>query len=315
MNETREFLPAPKSVAEAMAIANTLARSGMVPDHFQRKPEAIFVAMMWSHTLGIPVVQGLQYIAVINGKPSMYGDGLLAVVRASGKLEDIKEELTEYEADGQKKLLATCTVYRRGMKSPVVSNFSQEDAEIAGVWTKKGPWTAYPKRMLKLRARSFALRDAFTDVLAGMASAEEQADIVDVEPVEKEAQKPAAKPKMPRKKAAPAAIENNPTPSASEVVPQQIVEEAETETEPKPAPVAQEEAPAPVEAMLAEPEIDPAEAADLAAAEDWMAAADQCASIAGLNDLYTQIPIAVLDAHPEITPHFTLCKNRLNGEA
>ena len=70
-------------------------------------------------------MQGLQYIAVINGKPSMYGDGLLAVVRASGKLEDIKEELSEYTVGGQKKLLATCTVYRRGMKTPVVSIFSQ----------------------------------------------------------------------------------------------------------------------------------------------------------------------------------------------
>lgn len=311
MNETKEFLPAPKSVAEAMAIATTLAKSGMVPKNFDGKPEAIFVAMMWSHTLGIPVVQGLQYIAVINGKPSMYGDGLLAVVRASGKLEDIKEELTEYEAGGKKKLLATCTVYRRGMKTPVISTFSQEDAEKAGVWTKQGPWTAYPKRMLKMRARSFALRDAFPDVLAGMSSAEEQADIVDVEPVEKVAPKTAAKPKMPRKKAAPAALENNPTPSADEFVPQQIVEEPE----PEPVPVAQEEAPAPVEAVQAVPEIDPAEAADLAAAEDWMAAADQCASIAVLGELYKQIPIDVLDAHPEITQHFTLCKNRLKGAA
>ncbi len=194
----RELLPAPANVAEAMKLATTLSNSGLVPKAFQRHPEDVFVCMLWSHTLGIPVVQGLQYIAVINGKPSMYGDGLLACVMASGKLESIDEEFLKTEEG----LTAKCTVRRVGIKSPVVSLFSEADAKRAGLLGKAGPWTLYPKRMLKMRARAFALRDLFPDVLAGMASAEEMGDVVVAEEVKPAATKPARK--FPKKKSEPA---------------------------------------------------------------------------------------------------------------
>ena len=42
---------------------------------------------------------------------------------------------------------------------------------------KQGPWQQSPKRMKQLRARAFALRDVFTDLLRGMHMAEESADI------------------------------------------------------------------------------------------------------------------------------------------
>jgi len=46
-----------------------------------------------------------------------------------------------------------------------------------------GPWQQYPDRMLQARARSFALRDTFPDVLLGLSmSAEELGDIPVEEP-------------------------------------------------------------------------------------------------------------------------------------
>lgn len=233
-----DFLPAPKSTAEALEFASTLAKSSLIPKNFVGRPNDVFVAMLWSHTLGIPVVQGLQYIAVINGKPSMYGDGLLAVVMNSGLLEDFKEE---YRGEGEQ-LTAFCTAKRKGISSPTVATFSVAEARRAGLLGKPGPWQQYTKRMLKMRARAFALRDAFPDVLAGMAVAEEQEDI-DVTPASpqtptQEAEAPARK--MPRravKKTSPEAeearvveppvLENNPEPTASTVVPPVQVSEPE----------------------------------------------------------------------------------------
>ena len=303
----RELLPAPTNMVEAMALAKTLANSGMVPKAFDGKPEAVLVAMMWSHTLGIPTIQGLQYIAVINGKPSMYGDGLLAVVRASGLLQDIKEEVTQ---DKNGKLIATCTVSRKGSPTPTVSVFSQVDAETAGLWKKSGPWTQYPKRMLKMRARSFALRDAFPDVLAGMASAEEQEDVIDVVPTEKAEQKP----KMPRRKTAakPAdvveeaapAIENNPSPSAAEVIPQPAAE-----TQPEPVPVQSETVDEQTGEVYRTDET--ATAADLATADEWMSGAEMCANLGELMALFSSIPAKMLEEHPEVKEKFTECKMRL----
>lgn len=156
-----------------MELAKTLASSQLIPKAFQQRPGDVFVAMMWSHSLGIPIVQGLQGIAVINGKPSLYGDALLAVCMGSGQMADIEETVTG-NADN---LTATCKVTRRGKPTPVVSTFSIADARAAGLLGKPGPWKQYTSRMLKMRARAFALRDAFPDVLSGIASAEEMQDV------------------------------------------------------------------------------------------------------------------------------------------
>jgi len=220
---SREMLPAPQSFEEAMSVAKVLAQSSLVPKQFQNAPQNIVVAMMWSHSLQIPVVQGLQYIAVVNGRPSLYGDGMLAVCMGSGMMIDIEEKFVG-EGDS---FAAVCTVTRRGKATPVVGQFSIKDAHRAGLWGKPGPWSAYPKRMLKMRARAYALRDAFPDVLSGMSSAEEQADVIEGEVSETAPQSqempPVAEPtkKMPRRRTAKAApaVENNPSPAA-DFVPQ-----------------------------------------------------------------------------------------------
>jgi len=92
---------------------------------------------------------------------------MLALVKAHPAFEWIKEE-----CDGN---VATCTIKRRG-EPEVVQSFSLEEAKRAGLTGKQGPWTQYPKRMLQMRARGFALRDAFPDALRGVVSAEEARD-------------------------------------------------------------------------------------------------------------------------------------------
>ena len=159
----------PTSLQEAMQIADLLANSDIVPKDYQRKPGNILVAMQWGAEIGLQPLQAMQNIAVINGRPSIWGDAMLALVRGSGLLDFIREEISE---DGQK---ATVTVKRKN-EEPVASIFTMEDAKKAGLSGKQGPWTQYPKRMLKLRARSYALRDVFPDVLKGMAIAEEEKD-------------------------------------------------------------------------------------------------------------------------------------------
>ena len=59
----------------------------------------------------------------------------------------------------------------------MVRRFTKQDAEKAGLWTKDGTWKNYPKRMLQMRARAFACRDAIPEALKGIAVAEEVMDI------------------------------------------------------------------------------------------------------------------------------------------
>jgi len=163
---------APTTLSEAMTFSDMLANSSMVPRAYQGKPQDILVCVQWGMEMGLAPMQALQNIAVINGKPSVYGDAAMALVQASPVCEDVEEF---FEGEGTPNPVAVCVAKRKGRK-PVTARFSVEDAKRAGLWAKQGPWSAYPKRMLQMRARGFALRDAFPDVLKGMITVEEAQD-------------------------------------------------------------------------------------------------------------------------------------------
>jgi hypothetical protein len=162
----------PKSLDEAIRLSDLLSKSQMVPTSYRNKPEDVFVAIAWGKEIGLAPLQALQNIAVISGKPSVYGDAAMALVLASPVCEGIEESI---EGEGTANPVAVCVAKRKG-RSPVRSTFSVEDAKRAGLWAKPGPWSAYPKRMLAMRARGFAIRDAFADVLKGLITAEEAQD-------------------------------------------------------------------------------------------------------------------------------------------
>lgn len=161
----------PNSMGEAMQMAEMLSSSQMVPKSYQNRPQDTLVAMMMGSELGLNPIQALQNIAVINGKPAIYGDALLALVQSHPKFGGHEESFD----DGN--MAATCTVWRKGDAKSHTVTFSRADAEKAGLWGKQGPWQSYPKRMLMWRARGYALRDKFADALGGLITVEEAQDI------------------------------------------------------------------------------------------------------------------------------------------
>ena len=167
------FSLAPQNLDEALKFADYLANSDIVPKDFQKKPANILVAVQWRMELGLQPMQAMQSIAVINGRPSLWGDAVIALVRSSPLCDYV------YETDDGE--TASCRVKRVG-EDEQTRTFSMADAQQAGLKGKQGPWAQYPKRMRQMRARSFALRDVFPDVLRGMPMAEEVQDI----PVERE---------------------------------------------------------------------------------------------------------------------------------
>jgi hypothetical protein len=159
---------------DAYRFAKMVSGSDFAPKDFRGKPESCLLAIQHGSEIGLSPMQSLQSIAVINGRPSIWGDAALAVVSASSVCEYVTEEIEDGK-DGEA-LVAICTAKRRGYPKPTVVRFTVTDAKKAGLWGKGGPWTQYPRRMLQLRARGFALRDAFPDVLKGLVTAEEAQD-------------------------------------------------------------------------------------------------------------------------------------------
>lgn len=164
------FSLAPQDLDQALKFADMLSKSNIVPKDFQNNPGNILVAVQWGMELGLQPLQAMQNIAVINGRPSLWGDAVIGLVRSSPLCEYVNEESFDDKA--------VCRVKRRGEEEQI-RIFTVDDARKAGLLGKQGPWTQYPKRMMQMRARSWALRDVFPDVLRGMPIAEE---IMDIEP-------------------------------------------------------------------------------------------------------------------------------------
>ena len=160
------------SFDDAFRFAKMVSGSEFAPKDFKGKPESCMLAIQHGSEVGLSPMQSLQSIAVINGRPTIWGDAALALVQSSPVCEYVKEYV---EGQGDT-LTAVCECKRRGYPAPTVSKFSMSDAKRAGLAGKAGPWSQYPERMLALRARGFALRNAFADALRGLITAEEAQD-------------------------------------------------------------------------------------------------------------------------------------------
>lgn len=158
----------PTTLEEAWRLSGAFAASGMAPKAYGQDQNKIMVGLLAGMEVGLTPFAALQSIAVIGNNPSLWGDGALALAQASGLLEDMEET-----DDG---VTATCRLNRKGRTTPIVRKFGMEDAKKAGLAGKSGPWSQYPARMRQMRARAFALRDGFADVLKGLHIAEEVRD-------------------------------------------------------------------------------------------------------------------------------------------
>lgn len=160
------FTIAPANMRELLDFADMASRSDLVPKDYKGKPGNVVLAVQMGGELGLSPMQALQNIAVINGRPCLWGDAMLALCLPY--LDQFEES-----DDGE---TATCVAVRGKVRA--TQKFSMADARTAGLANKEGPWKTYPRRMRQMRARGFALRDTCADILRGIQSAEEQEDVV-----------------------------------------------------------------------------------------------------------------------------------------
>src|SRR6476659_4425721 len=137
----------PRSLEEALTLARAVVASGMAP-HGLETPEACLIAILHGLEVGLTPLSALQRIAVIDGRPTIWGDGAMALVRASGLCRSVKEWT---EGESPEDWVAHCEVLRKGESDPVIRSFSCPDAKRARLWGRTGPWSTFPRRMLQMR--------------------------------------------------------------------------------------------------------------------------------------------------------------------
>lgn len=172
----------PTTYAEAMTFCEKAAKADFIPVGLKGKPMDIFLAWQMGATIGLDFFASIQNIAVINGRPCIWGDAALAVVVshahyvAHDEWFEIKGKRVTSFLNKDPDLVAFCSITRKGQE-PKIKSFSVKDAMQAKLWEKPGVWQQYPQRMLQMRARSWAIRDSFPDALKGIAVREEIIDL------------------------------------------------------------------------------------------------------------------------------------------
>lgn len=170
----------PTTVEEVFRLATAIQKSGMAPNSLGTA-EKITIAIMHGLEIGLPPMMAMNNIAVVNGRPTVWGSAVPALLLAKGF------KLVEHMDGEGTERAAVCKVIRPdGMITE--RRFSVADAITAGLWGKQGPWKQYPDRMLAMRARGFAARDGAADALAGLYIAEEMQDVIDITPRKSSAQ-------------------------------------------------------------------------------------------------------------------------------
>lgn len=173
----------PTSFEDVQRIARMAVTAGLFKGERKDNEDALIgkatMAIMQGLEVGLPPMQAIQQIAVINGRCVIWGDAVPALLWANGfKVKEWTEANVAY-----------CTVTRPD-GSEVTRQFSEADARKARLWDERAtvtktwdgkseqkpndsPWFRFPLRMLQMRARGFAVRDGAADVMRGIYMREE----------------------------------------------------------------------------------------------------------------------------------------------
>jgi hypothetical protein len=185
----------PRTIEEVARIAKAVIVAGLAPDSYKGGSDEmvaskIMIGIMKGAEVGFAPLTALSTIAIIQGRPVIWGDGAVALVQRYGVVEKIEQTYEGLESgvgDGKEPIIkdfpddfaAVCRIWRKDQPVPFEGRFSVRDAKRAGLWgnVKKSTWLEYPKRMLANRARAFAMRDGFADCLSGLQIREEIEDL------------------------------------------------------------------------------------------------------------------------------------------
>lgn len=185
LNEDRGYV-VPTSMAEAFRMAEGVVAAGMAPNSYNNDAKKVTLGLMAALEAGLPPLYGLRQIAIINGRPSIWGDAAMALIQSKNLIakQSAKEIGPAIDVDSlpinqwPDDYGFAVSLWRRGQEEPYVGRFTVGDAKRANLWLNgsKKPWIEHPKRMLMIRARAFPQRDGFADALAGLAIREEIED-------------------------------------------------------------------------------------------------------------------------------------------
>lgn len=211
----KETLPAPSTWTAMKEQAQVLLKSGFLPPSIKTPEQALSIALA-GRELGIGFMESIRSINIIQGKPTISPQLMLALANRRGEVEDLK---IEEHADK-----VTVTIVRKG-RSAHTSEFGVKEATAMNLIGKDN-YRKQPKTMFQWRALAANLRVTFPDVVLGLYTPEEMGaevtvgDQGEMEVVSPEFQETSIPAEI---------IPENPTAAATEEIPQELPKAAASE--------------------------------------------------------------------------------------
>ncbi len=159
--------------------AAVLFKSGLLPSSIT-KVEAAIAIIIKGYELGIPPMQAFAHISIVNGRPTISAELMLALIY----------QRMPYAVISFKKIASDgCVILAARSKDHALTEFTFtiENAENAKL-TGKDNWKNYPKAMCKARTIADMARTIFPDVLMGCSYTREELSpddpFIDIEAME-----------------------------------------------------------------------------------------------------------------------------------
>lgn len=154
----------PRDLTEALHVSQVLVASRLLPRSITT-PEAAFAVIATGRELGLSAMQALRSVHIIEGKPTLSADLMVALVKRS----DACAYFRLIESNGTK---AAYETHRKGEPSPTRMTYTLEEARAAGA-LQKDNWRRFPAAMLRARCASMLARAVYPDVILGVYDPDE----------------------------------------------------------------------------------------------------------------------------------------------
>jgi hypothetical protein len=164
-----DFLHNGAALDHRYRLAKAFSMSGMVPPHFQGKPEACLVAMLYAEQLGEHPMLLFQEISVINGRPNTSARFAIARANKSGLLQGPITWKSKGQGDA---LEVTASAVLRDTGEVITATVSMKEAAADG-WTRNPKYKSIPEQMLRWRAATRLINLYMPEVLFGLGVREE----------------------------------------------------------------------------------------------------------------------------------------------
>lgn len=178
-NENINAFSSIQAFEDAQRMVKVFANSQLVPATFKGDIGACLIAMNMANRMGADILQVMQSLYIVHGKPSFSSAFLIACFNRCGRFSTIRYRMGgEPNTDNW-----SCTAYATELNTGEVVEGVTVTIAMAkneGWYNKAGSkWKTMPELMMRYRAATFLIRSVAPEIALGFQTTEEAIDITD----------------------------------------------------------------------------------------------------------------------------------------